>query len=309
VSRLSSRGSRREADFFLVGAPKCGTTALYAFLAQHPDVFLPEEKELIFFGSDLSYRTRLSEDAYLRHFAPWSGERRVGTSHTAYMQSRKAAGEIHERVPEADIIVMLRDPVSMVPSWHSELLYETVEEISDLEGALDAEPARRRGERIPRSALNSYVESLFYSDVAAYSAQVARYLDTFGAARVHVILHEDLVRSPERVVADVTSCLGLPPFQPVLATHNANKKVRSRVVQRAFFATDFPGHAAVRRLLPRGLRRRLLAANAVVAPRESISPTARRRLEAMFRDDVERLAALLDRDLSHWRPRIGATVS
>ena len=138
-------------DFYLVGAPKCGTTALYDFLSQHPQIFLPRTKELLHFASDLSYPTRLSEDEFLAHFADRQGEQRAGTAHTAYLQSKRAAREIKSKRPDADIIIMLRNPVDMLHSWHSELLYETIEDIEDFEAALDAEPARRRGERIPRT--------------------------------------------------------------------------------------------------------------------------------------------------------------
>ena len=84
-------------DFYMVGAPKCGTSAFYDFLAQHPDIFLPAKKELLFFGSDLSYPSRLSEAAFLGYFAKQNGERRIGTAHTAYLQSRRAAEEIKRK--------------------------------------------------------------------------------------------------------------------------------------------------------------------------------------------------------------------
>ena len=188
--------TRQYPDFYLVGAPKCGTTAYYEFLRQHPEIFLPRTKELLRFGSDLSYPTRLSESDFLAHFSDRRDEQRVGTAHTAYLQSTRAAEEIKVHRPDADIVVMLRNPVDMVPSWHSELLYETIEDIEDLESALDAEEARRRGEQIPRSAGNSYVESLYYSEVAAFSEQVKRYFDVFGRSRVHVIIHDDLRADP-----------------------------------------------------------------------------------------------------------------
>src|SRR3954453_2821547 len=85
---------REFPDFYLVGAPKCGTTALYDFLGQHPQIFLPRTKELLLFASDLSYPTRLSSDAFLAHFTDRQDERRAGTAHTAYLQSRRSASEI-----------------------------------------------------------------------------------------------------------------------------------------------------------------------------------------------------------------------
>jgi hypothetical protein len=288
-------------DFYLVGAPKCGTTALYDFLRQHPQIFLPQEKELLFFASDLSYPSRLSEDEFLAHFGEARDELRIGTSHTAYLQSRRSAHEIAERRPDADIIVMLRNPVEMVHSWHSELLYETIEDIEDFEDALDAEPYRRRGERIPRHARNSYVESLFYTDVASFAEQVARYLDVFGRSHVHVILHDDLRSDPHATYRDTLAFLGVDAsFEPEFGVLNPNKAVRSRRLQRVYFGTDARGHRLVRNLVPRPVRQRLLALNARPAAREEMDPRVRLRLAATFREDVSRLGELLGRDLSRW---------
>jgi hypothetical protein len=288
-------------DFYLVGAPKCGTTAMYDFLQQHPDLFLPDEKELLYFGSDLSYPSRLSRDQYLEHFSSRSTERSSGTAHTAYLQSRDAAKEIAAERPDAKIIIMLRNPVEMLASWHSELLYETIEDIEDFEEALDAEPSRRRGEHIPRGARKSYVESLFYTDVAAFAEQVERYLEVFGGSRVHVILHDDLTSDPSSAYVGTLSFLGVDPtFVPDFATLNANKVARSRLVQRVYYATSTPGHAAVKRLIPSAVRQRLLALNRREEPRSPTPDHVRDRIRSQLADDVTRLSALLGRDLSGW---------
>ena len=126
-------------DFYLVGAPKCGTSAMYEFLRRHPQIFLPKTKELIYFGTDLSYPTRLSREGFLRYFLDRRDEKRIGSAHTAYMQSELAAEEIRRVRPDADIIIMLRNPIDMLHSWHSELLYEAIEDIADVEAALDGD--------------------------------------------------------------------------------------------------------------------------------------------------------------------------
>jgi hypothetical protein len=284
-----------------VGAPKCGTSALYDFLRQHAELFLPREKELLFFGTDLSYPTRLSEDEFLAHFAERGSEQVGGTSHTAYLQSRSAAHEIHERRPDARIIVMLRNPVEMLHSWHSELLYQTIEDIHDFEAALDAEPDRRAGRRIPRNARNSYVESLFYTDVAAFASQVERYLEVFGRSQVHVVLQDDLRADTAQTFKATLRFLGVDAdFTPDFGVVNPNKVVKSRVLQGIYFATAIPGHRIVRNLLPRPVRRSLLAMNVRQEPRRPLEPQVEERLERRFRGEVERLGELLERDLSGW---------
>jgi Sulfotransferase domain len=297
----------RFPDFYLVGAPKCGTTAFYDFLRQHPRIFLPEKKELLFFGSDLSYPTRLSRDDFLAYFSGSRHGQVIGTAHTAYLQSTRAAKEIQTERPDARIIVMLRNPIEMLPSWHSELLYETVEDIEELDSALDAEHDRRHGKRIPANARSSYVESLFYSEVAAFADQVKRYLDAFGDSQVHVIIHDDLRNDPNTTYAGTLQFLGLDAtFVPRFGVLNANKVVRSRTLQRLYFATSAPGHRAVRNLIPRRIRQTLLALNHREERRPQLSLSTRRRLEQMFAQDVARLGDLLGRDLSAWIPGTAA---
>lgn len=285
-------------DFYIVGAPKCGTTAFYDLLRQHPQVFLPQVKELIFFGSDLSYPTRLSEEEFLSHFAAKPPAAIAGTAHTAYLQSTRAATEISLRRPDAKIFILLRNPAEMLYSWHSELLYETIEDIESFEAALDAEPDRRRGARVPPHARNSRVESLFYSEIAAFYVQVKRYVDTFGAARVHVIIQEELLRDPRRVYSDALAFLDVEAsFVPEFRSVNANKAARSRLLQRAYYAAAFPGHGTMRRLLPTSVRQRLKALNTRATIRPPLAPHIRVRLEKLFEEDVAQLELLLGRAL------------
>ncbi len=294
-------GSHVFPDFYLVGAPKCGTTALYDFLGQHPEIFVPRTKELLLFATDLSYPTRLSHDEFLAHFSERQDERRVGTAHTAYLQSRRAAEEIYAHRPDADIIIMLRNPIDMLPSWHSELLYETVEDIEDFESALDAEPDRRQGRRIPPNARNSYVESLYYSQVAAYAQQVERYLNVFGRARVNAIVYDDFRDDPKRVYRETLEFLRVDQtFVPDFSIINANKVVKNRALQRLYYNSAAPGHRVITRLLPHSVRQTLLAMNVRHVSRPEISPKVKMRLELLFRDDIARLGGLIGRDLSGW---------
>ena len=110
-------------DFFVVGAPKCGTTAICAYLGQHPEVFIPRIKEINFFGSDLTgLRSARNLNEYLAFFEPGDGKC-CGEGSTWYLFSKTAASEIHRHNPSAKIIIMLRDPVEAMYSLHNQLLY------------------------------------------------------------------------------------------------------------------------------------------------------------------------------------------
>jgi len=142
----------RTPDFFIVGAPKCGTTAMSDYLRQHPEIYMPQRKEPHFFGSDLDapypYFIR-DKEQYFSLFAEAKDEKRVGEASVWYLYSKRAAFEIKEFCPTASIIIMLRNPVDMIYSLHSQRLFTGNEDIPDFEEALEAEEDRKRGLRIP----------------------------------------------------------------------------------------------------------------------------------------------------------------
>jgi hypothetical protein len=111
-------------DFFIVGAFKSGTTALYDYLRLHPQVFMPFHKEPLFFGDDLSRRYgRMTRAQYEALFADAKAGQRVGEASAWYLYSRSAAREIRGASPQAQIIVMLRNPVDVMYAQHSQLLF------------------------------------------------------------------------------------------------------------------------------------------------------------------------------------------
>src|SRR5262245_29668254 len=128
----------RKPDFFIVGAPKCGTTAIFEYLAPHPEVFLAP-KEPHFFGSDIRSIRQVNEAEYLKLFGSAENELRLGDASVFYFYSNVAPQEIREFSPDARIIISLRNPVDMVYSLHSQLVFSLEDEIEDFETALRAE--------------------------------------------------------------------------------------------------------------------------------------------------------------------------
>src|SRR5215472_18741131 len=106
----------KRPDFFIVGAPRCGTTAMGQFLSAHPDIFMAR-KEMHFFGRDLRFGRRFYRrnlDAYLSEFTGAESRKRAGEASVWYLSSRTAAAEIKEFNPDSRIIIMLREPVEMM---------------------------------------------------------------------------------------------------------------------------------------------------------------------------------------------------
>ena len=174
-------------SFFIVGAPKCGTTSLNDYLRQHPGIFIPERKELHHFGSDLRFfkSARPTHGEYLANFAPAQPDQIAGEASVWYLFSQLAAQEIHDFCPAAKIIIMLRSPADMLHSLHSQYLFESNEDLADFAAALAAEEDRGQGRRLPPGS--NYREGLLYRRVARFAehylrhfaAQCGRTLDGF----------------------------------------------------------------------------------------------------------------------------------
>ena len=299
----------RAPDFFLVGAPKCGTTAMHAYLRRHPQVYLPAQKELHFYGSDLhGLPTTLRPEQHDALFEGAGDADRVGETAIWALYSREAAREIKAVHPGASILIMLRDPVEMMYAQHGEYLYQAVEDIGDFRLALEAEPGRRSGRFPPPAPYPAAI--YFYRAIAKFSEQVERYLSAFGPGRVHILLQEDLRRDPASVVRGLLTFLGVDPaFAPDFPVVNANKRVRSVALQHLLRNPTRPVRRLLRRVIPfPAMRRRLVDGavgwNVVRTPRRPLSRDLRRRLQAEFAPEVDRLGRLLGRDLASiwWSP-------
>jgi len=284
-----------EPGFFLVGAPKCGTTSLYRYLEQHPQVFLPEQKELNFFAADL-FPGYMSERQYRRLFAPAGEGQTAGESSVWYLYSRAGARNIQAFAPAARIIIMLRDPVEMLYSLHSQHYFQGMEPEADFAAAL-----KRRADQVG--------PLLDYPAIGRYTQQVCRYLERFGSDQVHIILYQNFKQDPLRVYRETLAFLGLDPdFTPEIRVHNANKMPRSRLLRRL---SQLPSGLLqpLRAILPFRLRRRLIQGvvgrNTRYTPRPPLAPALADALRLELAPDIRQLSRCIDRDLDLWLPGRG----
>lgn len=296
----------RWPDFYIVGAPKAGTTSLYGYLAGHPDIFLPGRKELRYFGSDLAHRRRheLSEAEFLDHYAGAPPERQWGNAYVWYLYSRSAAAEIHAVRPDARIVVMLRDPVRALYALHSEFVFDGNEDIDDFTAALAAEPDRCAGRRIPAEA--HFPEALCYHRTVAYGEQLARYLDLFGRDQVHVALIDDFIADADAAGGRVLAFLGLQPATGQAFPHaNPNKRSRSAAMRRLLAAPPPRLRAAIRAMVPAGPRRaayrRVSTLNVQAQDRAAMPLDVERRLRDELDPEVAALETIVGRSLAAWR--------
>ncbi|NJK80070.1 MAG: sulfotransferase domain-containing protein [Chloroflexaceae bacterium] len=290
-------------DFFIVGAPKSGTSSLCVYLDQHPSICMATDKEPDFFGSDLQGKRRATTlEDYLKLF-PCSPDLLWGEGSTWYLFSKCAAREIYQHNPQAKIIIMLRNPIDFVYALHSQVVYVADEDITDFEQALHAEPDRKQGRRIPAGCTQP--ESLLYTEAARFTEQVKQYFDVFGREAVLVIIYDDFKRDTAGVYRQTLQFLQVDPtFQANLQIVNPNKKIRSHLLNTLWRRPPRLVQNVLRSLLPfalrRLIRRRVRSLNMQHEPRNPMPPHVYRRLQQHFAPEVEHLSTLLGRDLRSW---------
>jgi hypothetical protein len=303
----------RLPDFFIVGQPKSGTTALWEMLRRHPQIFMPDGKEPWFFAPELHERTpprpggtpRTLEE-YVALFEDATPDQRVGEASPLYLWSKTAAGRIAEVAPDARIVAILREPASLLRSLHLQFVQTYVETENDLRKALALEQARREGRRMPRHSY--WPKALLYSEHVRYVEQLRRYHDVFQAERVLVLIYDDFRSDNEGTVRAVLRFLGVEEAHP-LQTIDANPSVRVRSHQlhhvvHAVTVGQGPVSravkASIKAIAPRTVRRGALHATQrrmvftdPLPPEEGLMVELRRR----FKGEVVALSEYLGRDL------------
>jgi hypothetical protein len=287
--------SKRIPDFFLVGAPRCGTTAMYQYLKAHPQIFMPEKvKEPHYFAPDANPATikRYDNlDAYLALFTPAGDGQRIGEASTHYLASPHAAQAIHDFNPQAQILIMLRPPAEMLYSLYAHRRQYGTETQPTFEAALEADT-------IPP-----------YRSYARYASQVEHYFEVFGREAVHVVVFDDLKADIAAVYRHILEFLNVDThFQPDFSPANEARSSRLPLV-RQFIARPPVWYRSLveplaKRLIPAQQWAKLRAGVDSVslsnAPRESLNPATRRALQQEFLPEIEHLSELLGRDLTHW---------
>ena len=294
----------KRPDFFIVGAFKAGTTAMYEYLRVHPQVFMSVPKEPMYFGADLTPRyRRMTQDEYLGLFRDAADAQRAGEASPWYLYSTAAPREILDFSPSALAIVLLRNPVDVMYAQHSQLVFNQREDLVDFGEALAAEDERRAGLRIPADALRP--EALYYRHSVRFADQLRHWCDEFGRDRIHVIVFDDLVADPRAVYRGTLEFLGLDPdYEVDLSVYNPSRRARSGRMQRLIFAPPRPLRALFGKLrslpLAHRLRDRLVSANSRKAARDEMDPQLRHSLTEEFAPQVADLGQLIGRDLSAW---------
>ncbi|MBA2441357.1 MAG: sulfotransferase [Rubrobacter sp.] len=292
-------------NFAVIGAAKSGTTALYEYLKQHPDVYMSPQKETNFFafeGREVGFRgpgdegisqSSITEIAtYRAQFAGVAGETAIGEASPWYLYLPGTAGSLRRHVPDARLIVLLRNPVDRAFSSYLHLVKDGREKLSFEEG-LEAEEAR----------IEQGWEPLWhYKRAGLYTAQVKRFLELFGRNRMRFYLYDDFAADVGSVVKDVYEYLDVDSsFLPDTSTkHNITGVPRNRLLWRLLRGPNLVESTAKLFIPPRLQHELKLRVVQGLLKKPVLRLNTRRELARGYRKDVLHLQDLIGLDLSRW---------
>ena len=298
----------RLPTFLILGAAKSGTTSLYRYLGEHPDVFMSPVQEPSYFafqGSDLDFKgpgddwmrgiVATTIEDYLANFDGATSEKAIGETSPPYLYMPHAAAAIRDKLPEAKLIAILRDPVERAYSQFRYMMMCGREPEWDFGEALRLEPRRMD---------MGWEWGWHYAELGFYGRQLERFYEIFPRDQLRVVLYEDLASDPVATMRQIFEFIGVDPdFRPAVETrHRVTRVPRNRL----FFEMLKPD-SFVRRTIRSSTSQtfRLKVAKSSIfgrlfRNRTTIDSTTERELRARYTDDIRLLEELINRDLSGW---------
>ena len=266
--------------FFIIGAPKAGTTSLSEYLAAHQDAYVPPQKELYFFLG----RWENGVDWYRAQFRGAGAARAIGEATPTYMYRDDALARMRETVPEARLVAILRDPVDRLYSeyWYMRELGET-------------RPFREVVRQEMDGGTTQLKRVVGYLEAGRYAAHLKRVSEHFLDESVLVLLMDDLRDDPVSTYARLCSHVGIDPERGPGAVPRANTAYRLRwpALRRAALRSRLPRRAP-------WLAKRLEAINRAPLRYPPMATDLRTELKEWYAADNAELADRLGRDLSAW---------
>lgn len=197
-------------NFFIIGAPRCGTTALYEYLKEHPQIFMPYIKEPNYFCFDYPDRARdiKSEKRYLKMYESMTVDHiAAGEGSTGYLRDVETLKRIIEFNKEAKIIIMVRNPIDIAYSQYKRMLYKNHEDVEDFIEAWKLQNKRMSGKALPKQCINE--ENLQYKNIASVATHIKSVYTIFDKDNILLIYSKDFFNNTEEVYKKVLGFLNV----------------------------------------------------------------------------------------------------
>jgi hypothetical protein len=312
VSHKASKGTdfMPLPNFLIIGAAKSGTSSVYSYLSQHPEVYTSPIKGPCFFAFEQGEKVQVhgpgDQEVFDRHivtdvdkyhnlFDGAKGEKALGEASVLYLYAPTAAQRIRKTIPEVKLIAILRNPIDRAFSSYSHLRRDGREKLADFSEALRAEDSRVRGK---------WQHLWHYKQLGFYYAQLTRYYDIFPADQITVFTYDEFRANSLRVMKEIFAFLGVDDrFVPDASIwHNVSGTPKVRPLHNFLYKPNSM-KALIKPLFPPTVRKRLRARaikwNTTTA-KAKLSDEVRAYLSDLYHEDIANLQRLLRKDLSHW---------
>lgn len=296
----------RMPNFMIIGAARTGTSSLYEYMRQHPDIFFSPIKEPMFFafeGAKMDFRgpgddkeinrkTVTDVAAYQALFAGAATQKAIGEASANYLYSDQAAARIKHYVPAAKMIAVLRNPVERAYSSFLYTIRDGRETLRDFSQALDQENKR----------IADHWEHIWhYAQMGFYSQQLQRYYDLFDKNNIRVYLNEEMKKDAPGLLKDVFGFLEVDDsFMPDTSVSYNEGGVPKRKLLNAVLTRPSIVKRLLRPLMPAAAMKYYTQLKHGNLDKPPLDTDVRARLVALYRDDVMRLQDLIGKDLSSW---------
>jgi hypothetical protein len=289
----------KRPNFFIIGAPKCGTTSLSFWLSCHPNIFIPSIKEPHYFNFDFGPRYIKKKVDYLKLYDEANDSHSaIGEATTRYLFSRAAVPEILKFADQPRFIVMLRNPIEMAHSLHDEEVYSGYENVKDFKMAWDLQKNRRNGNNVPLLCPDQAI--LQYGDICKVGAQLKRLLIKVKRNRVLFLTLDDLKSNPKGIYTEVLKFLkvkdddrSLFPVKNIARSHsNTFLKYLSIGLVRMKTLCNIKHNFGVQTLINKK--------NTVIRKRTKLEDAFYNTLVDYFMEDIKLTEGLTKKNLNHW---------
>lgn len=292
-------------DFYIVGAPKSGTTAFDYYLSRHPDVYMIP-KEMHYWGSDLIYESnRTSIEEYNKVLSNKKGLNNViGEGAVWYLVSENAAKELKNFTPDAKIIIFLRNPIDACYSLYFNTYFNGNEILPTFEAALEAQKERLS---TVHSNYNCPTITFQYQAVFEYYVQVKRYIEIFGIENIKIVLYDDISKNIKQSYSEILEFLNLKPYHIEFKRINESRVVKSRFIKNVVKSPSRLLKVLSKIFFPsQNIRNKIKSSlwrmNTRYIKRPEMNPETRKMLQEYYKEDIERLSKLINKDLtSLWK--------
>lgn len=298
-------------DFFIVGAPKSGTTSLHYYLQSHPDIFMPEKKEPWFFSFMNSRPAFDSPDKlpgiidsladYAQLYQAASDGHKCGDASPSYLYTHETSIKNlrtvyrdPEQYSRLKFIISLRNPIDR--AWSQYWTFSrTSADTAPFQDAVHPDTIEKR-------LKDNWQPFYDYIGFGMYHDQIKAYQNEFGKDRVKIFLFDDLKKDADRVCKEIFLFLGVDPaYTPdTNQIYNPSGKPKSELLKNLIISPNILKRV-VKKMIPKPRRQQLkhMAARKLMTKVE-MPAAARTILKRQFEPEIQRLSGLLDRDLGHW---------